>query len=378
MAKLTENLTDLTFIIPSYNRQAYLLRNLQYWGGKGPQVFALDGSEIGIPEKITNDLGANIHYYHWPISYRERLAKVRDLIQTKYVAQLADDDFYLPSAILESIQALDADISLVACIGRPLGFNYCKNDGVIGIMGVYQDMFNDYVIDSDNPSSRMLAHMGRYMPSTIDAVLRADSWKKSIELYAKYEFPVFAIGELQIELSISYLGKSKVIPCLSWLKSTELEQVISPDISLIRACEFHDCWDLPEFKNEFRDRFLQVSSEVFSEFDGRDPLVIANEVEVAMDAYVAWCDSYFRKMISFYGIRENLKRVLPDSITNVIKSHLRAHRLKRNARQPKQSLLELGQHLNESGTFVNMAELQEIVNFIQSFHLKQDTARGLD
>jgi len=364
-------LSDLTLIIPSYNRHDYLIRNLKYWSGRGPIIYALDGSDKPLSENIIQSFGANINYLYLPIPFVQRINKARSLHNTKYVALLADDDYYLPSGLLFSIQCLELDFSLKACIGRPVGFKFEKGT-VIGCDKIYQDMQNDYNIENEAPGMRMFHHMNRYMPSTIYAVLRSDDWNKAFEAYTRYEFPVRGIPELQIELSISYLGKSKVVPMLSWLKSIELEQTIGPDISLNTLnYYFHDCWHLQEFKYNFHDKFLKIMSEVFSEFDGRDKLVISNEIETAMDVYVIWCQKYFAKTVSFYKLREFLKITIPKFLVMKITEKLRKIRSKRELARKKPTLIQAAKKMEKTGTLFNFIELSEISEMVKDFHLSK-------
>ena len=37
------DLSDLTLVIPAYNRAAYLARQIEYWAGSGVQLCILDG-----------------------------------------------------------------------------------------------------------------------------------------------------------------------------------------------------------------------------------------------------------------------------------------------------------------------------------------------
>lgn len=371
-----ENLSKLTLVIPSYNRQQYLARNLHYWSGKDVWVIALDGSPKRIGSDLLKGLDQNVSYFHLPSSLRERLWSVNNHLQTKYMALLADDDFYLPSGLKAAINFLEENPDYSACIGRPTGFGYDLGSGVFGIPGIYNDMNIDYNINSNSPGQRMVDHMGRYMPSTMYAVLRSKNWDKTIGAFVRREFPVFAMVELQMELSTSYIGKSMVLPILSWLKSTELEQISGPDPSLIRTIEFHDLWPNEGDATNFRAEFTSSMAEVLCDVDERPRAVVGSEIEAAMDAYVAWWYYYIRKYVPFYGAREYMKRVLPARVTNMITSYLRAHRLRLNAKQGKQGLLALGKQLKDNGIFVDMAELQDIVDYIQNFHLNQEAARG--
>jgi glycosyltransferase domain-containing protein len=367
-------LNDLTLITLSYKRPEYLLRSLQYWSDRGATIIALDGSPEPIKAEALKGLGKNITYHHAPFSYRERIAMIQSDIATPYVALLADDDFYLPSGLLASIEFLENNSDYACCIGRPVGFGYDSSTGVFGIPGVYGDMNDDYSIVSDTPGLRMREHMGRYMPSTMYAVLRAENWSKTVEAYIKKEFPVFAIVELQMELASAYLGKSAVIPTLSWLKSTELDQIQGPDLSLQRTNQFHDLWPVGSGNNQFREEFIELMADVLHEADQRPHDTVTGEIETAMDDYIVWCNAYFRKTVSFYGVREHLKRVLPARITSVITGCLRTLRSKCRNTQQSPGLHDLGLRLVEAGTVVDMDELQEIITLIHNFHLSKNNS----
>ena len=45
----------------------------------------------------------NISYFHEPFSFRERLAKAAVLVDTPYVAMLADDDLYFKAGLDECV-----------------------------------------------------------------------------------------------------------------------------------------------------------------------------------------------------------------------------------------------------------------------------------
>src|SRR5574337_94950 len=92
-------LSKLTLVIPTYNRQRYVLRNMRYWSGSTVTVHVLDGSERPIPAEEMVGLAATINYHHLPISWLNRLGKVANLVQTEYAALLGDDEFFLPNAL---------------------------------------------------------------------------------------------------------------------------------------------------------------------------------------------------------------------------------------------------------------------------------------
>ena len=60
------SLTRLTVVIPSYERQEYLLRAILFWAGSPSKLIIVDGSEKPLPKQILKVVGnlANIRYIH--------------------------------------------------------------------------------------------------------------------------------------------------------------------------------------------------------------------------------------------------------------------------------------------------------------------------
>ena len=99
-----ELLSELTIIIPTYNRPRELERSIEYWRDCPVTVHILDGApkpcfEIG---RIANGI-AKINYHSLPTkanekfmqNYAERIIEGMSFVTSKYAALLADDDFLL-------------------------------------------------------------------------------------------------------------------------------------------------------------------------------------------------------------------------------------------------------------------------------------------
>ena len=94
--------TDLTIVIPTYNREEGIRKSIQYWESIGVQVLILDGSDqrIFADGRMINN--SRITYFHFPNvlgeskfwgSYGRRMKFAVKHVTTKYVALCADDDF---------------------------------------------------------------------------------------------------------------------------------------------------------------------------------------------------------------------------------------------------------------------------------------------
>jgi glycosyltransferase domain-containing protein len=211
------DLDKLTLVMLSYNRQKFILRSIKYWSSTNVNLIILDGSPDSLNVEVKD---GNIIYLHSPISYIDRFIKSIDLIKTKYVALIADDDFLLFSGISKVIDELELDSNLVSCIGTAMGFDN-KYGKVIGV-DFLPNLLNYELLD-DHPRSRILKHMDPYIYSTIYSVMRSEVWKVII---STFKYPELSIDpeeliEQQFELAACLLGKSKVVNQMMWLRSLE-------------------------------------------------------------------------------------------------------------------------------------------------------------
>ena len=275
-------LSKLTLVIFTYNRSSYALRNMSYWSGREPTVHVFDGSEVRISENKLKKLSRNINYHYCPKKIYERLRLSCKFVDTEYCVFLGDDDLFLPSGLNAAISELDNDKDIIACYGQESNFLISSEEKPVG-NNAYPELKN-YCIQQHNSEKRMIAHMTNYHTSTFYAVVRSSYWKKVVVLMTKYEFPVFAIAELQFELAIAYFGKFKVIDVPFLLRSCENEPIRGTDPSLVVENSFDLWWSNPSKKQE-RDDFFSLMAEGLSVEveDDYDDIKLA--VEKAMLAY---------------------------------------------------------------------------------------------
>ena len=106
---------------------------------------------------------------------------------------------------------------LVSCCGTAISFY--PLDGLIYGKPKYPKLLG-YKINQNQPRERIKFHMRNYVPSLVYGVTRSVHWKIATSAYTDKEFPVFAMYELQMEMILSFSGKSKVIPYLMWMRSS--------------------------------------------------------------------------------------------------------------------------------------------------------------
>ena len=329
---------------------------MRYWSGSPVTVHVLDGSEQPIPAEEMAGLAANINYHHLPISCSERLGKAVDLVQTEYAARIGDDEFFLPDALQACIQELEADKTLVSCMGRCLAFRPISKQ-IIG-WPAYTEMAN-YAVLQDDPIARMIHHMNLYTCSTIYSVIRTPVWKQAVGISSKKQFSVFALGENQFELAICYQGKSKVIQNLMWLRSGE-NDIIKDEHDIV---SFHEWW-ADKNKADDREEFLTHMASALTQGD-------IGKLESVREGVKAACDSFYEwhggDRLAFYLAFS--KRV-PLPVKALIKNTLAAIGVNRHAPAEfgNKSLLQAAKDLESTGVRVNYEQLSQVVELIRQFH----------
>ena len=213
-------LSSLTIIVPTYNRHIFAKRTISYWSGKKPKIIVLDGSERPLDKNFINSLKDNVKYFHEiNLPYQERMEKVHDLVTTKYCMLHADDEFFLPSGLLKCIKEIEKN-DLVCCVGRCLEFNFKDSEIHSQPWLPLHAPFDGYSLLDERPLARILKHMHPYLCSTIYGVTKTEVFLNNICTAINKDFENFFF-ELGYEISSAYQGKSKVINCLSWLRSNE-------------------------------------------------------------------------------------------------------------------------------------------------------------
>jgi glycosyltransferase domain-containing protein len=357
-------LNKITIVILTFNRRQYILRNMKYWSGKDVTVHVLDGSEQEIPSKYFLTIKNNIHYHHLPISPAERLAYVSSLITSKYTMLMGDDEFYIPSAIEACIDELENDVSLVSCFGRCMSFN--QHEGALKTQLIYENMA-DYSVLHSNPDDRVLYHMNNYSPSTVYSVMRTEVWKNAVsctdndnELYK-----VYALEELQFEIASSYLGKSRVLPILLWMRSAENPRITDKT----KLSKIHDWWGdhlndklREQMLNEFTLKLLKNQGDVNVKHVQE---VIARSFELYMG--IQKQQEPIRSIIIFQVAK--LLSMLPRIIKDMLKKQ--AHNTYYNLHNYK-GIDAISEQLEIDGVYLDYKELKNIEKIIVDFHKNQE------
>ncbi len=247
------NLSKLTVIVPSFERQEYLLRQIVYWKDSKVNLVIVDGSEQSLAEGVLYDYLqiANVTYYHLNAPYSERLKFAITKINTKYTVLLGDDEFLLKTGLISVIDQLENNPDIEACIGQSRKF-YCTNDIV-----TYQTGYphTDYHILQDDVSERLNAAMHEYTAATCYAVIRSETWAKSYGNMVNWGSPYTA--EMQQAFYVYIAGKLTTSKKIYWLRSSENAPINTRTFD--RTFSFESWWSASKFDSE-KQLFVELLS----------------------------------------------------------------------------------------------------------------------
>ena len=177
-----ELLSELTIIIPTYNRPLELERAIEYWRDTPVTVHILDGSEK--PWFVAGALSGSptIIYHHIPIAKGElalingfkRVVFGLQVPKTQFSAVGADDDLYTISGLIASLKALKSDEKIDAVAGRVLTYERKRN---IFWHHKYVARFNRTDLEVDSIEKKLTTRSSWFL----HAICRTEIWQKFLK-----------------------------------------------------------------------------------------------------------------------------------------------------------------------------------------------------
>ena len=249
------DLRDLTLVIPAYNRPAYLARQIEYWAGSGVQLCILDGSKNSADTDLVAHMGADVHYEYMPIGFNERLVHASNIVKTKYVALLGDDELYVKQGLRDCLDLLDTDQRLIGCVGRSLFFFHREGE-IYGhqVYGKSQDVPEMH--DDDLRRLRNSFPQGdpSGAPYLLYGVFRKEHWCTMFGSAYSRHYSSGYVYELALLIIGACLGPTKMVDSLVWLRSGENPAMSSAAVN--RKIGMGEWGTSPEFAPEYED-FMQ-------------------------------------------------------------------------------------------------------------------------
>lgn len=279
-------LSNLTIVVPTYQRPSHVLATVKFWSGRGPRLLILDGSPSPVKDAGLFDSVKELTYVHLPDSFQSRLVHSAGYIQTDYVTLMGDDEVSMPSSLTASIKELEENPELASCLGWAVGFNCIARKGSatkINGFPVYQGL---HFLENNHEDARerLFAHFDRYEASNIYSVVRTDAYKNAMKLINAPGDRVFALAEYEFEIAILYQGGNRVLPNLHWLRNLGGTTKFTQDPDVSRTKMFHEFFLDPKY-SAWREAFLSTRSEVLAAIDGQEVAQVRIWLEEALQRF---------------------------------------------------------------------------------------------
>jgi len=258
---MTNSLSDLTLVVPAYNRPAYLERQIDYWAGTGVQLCILDGSKEKASDELIARMGNGVHYEYMPIGFNDRLLHASQIVKTKYVALLGDDELYSKQGLQDCIETLEIDSRLIGCVGRSLFF-YHRDDEIYGYQ-VYeksQDIADMYGGNLKRLRRSFPEGDPSRAPYLLYGVFRREQWVTMFNASYSRHFSSGYVYELALMMIGVCLGPTKMVESLVWLRSGENPAMSSTAVN--RTIGAGEWGTSSEFAEEYEDFILRVTSAI--------------------------------------------------------------------------------------------------------------------
>ena len=320
-----ELLSELTIIIPTYNRPLELERAIEYWRDTPVTVHILDGSEkpwfpIGLLQ------GTNtISYHHVPQNSGEdsvdnikrRIGHSTDLASTNYSALCSDDDFFLISGLVAALQTLKNDQSDVV-IGRCA--QYLFREGNFEWKRINWDWRSDRLSLSSDIWDHFVANS---KGSTYYGIYKTHDWKKIRLSSVESKFPnVGAIENISNFLTKHAL---RVLVLESYLWVTNYPNKKYPNLRVKNVLQKFSVWLTDARNNQDVATFLLVLERGFKKFLPEEKHHLAEFMakSIFMNRYVRTKTPLVGRIWAYFGsIVLRILSVLPLGVRKAIFSLL--------------------------------------------------------
>jgi glycosyltransferase domain-containing protein len=219
---------DITIIIPTYQRTAFLKRLLQYYTDVRLMIPLLIADSSQEPaasanQAIIQDMRThlNLHYQTYDPSMRPetKIAAAVETVTTKYTVLCADDDFLIPNGINQCVTFLEShtDYSIASGLTAfALGATTPDDRLFTAINNLYEGWhtrtFPQPSIEFPDPTTRLLHHMQQYAP-TFYAVHHREHMRDNLRTTNENSAGV-RLDELLLSCLSMLQGKMRVLPAL--------------------------------------------------------------------------------------------------------------------------------------------------------------------
>lgn len=366
----TYKLDGLTIVVPSYNRQGLLLRLMRYWSGKSAILLVLDGSDFPLEARVLSELESNVRYIHHPVGLYARLKQAATLVETEFVMMGTDDDFFVPSALEACIKELKENTRLISCGGLAVGFGFGFENAVY-LRKVYPNLKNHALL-SEIAYERTAKHFSNYEPAHIYSIQRAESWMKLAEGIFSREFGFFAAWELQFEFLLPYLGPTKIINNLLWMRGFEVEPIRGTSASMSLDNDIYGWWKDPKYKSD-KEQFISHMNNIYFEITGKKYYNFKQDICNSIELFISTNFS-----ANTQTIKSSLKKITPQFMWIFLRNNITKLKWFNPQFNPgfNSHIPTAFTEMTQSGIEFDAHEIDDLLQHIEKYHLQKNNIKN--
>ena len=232
MPEEVELLSQLTIVIPTYNRPLELERSIEYWRDTPVTVHILDGSDkpwfpVGVLPGAPN---ISYHYFEpnesevLSAGYKKRIRFAAQLPTTRFSAMIGEDDFFVISGLYASLKVLSESGTICSVTGVTVGFESLDHRTKWGFRNIERRASSNF--ESSGVSRRLASMQSGEWPTLYYGIFKTETWKKVFAISFRYDFSSNLIGgERLVYATALALGSLKEIETLYLVRRYYVERV---------------------------------------------------------------------------------------------------------------------------------------------------------
>jgi glycosyltransferase domain-containing protein len=294
------DLSKITLVILSHNRQHCLQKTLSFYKDSGIQLLVLDNS----PARLALEyIPKNCTYYNSDEPFAVRSAKAAGLVSTPYTIIGADDEIYLPKSLEEMQKFLDLNPDYVAVGGYAIAV--WEYGPTVAAAWAYSRTYG-YHNEEFEPLDRIAKHTGNgESPLTSFFTCNlARTWvaQECLTMYAKA--PLLATDAISV-LTICGAGKSKYLDLVYWIRNWN--QSPRSHSGWNRKISLHEWWE--DSSNELALlRFSEELEATYRKYTSLPTFMDAWTLILKSDKATQKRESLIRGSLQTIGEIKTLKR----------------------------------------------------------------------
>lgn len=252
------DLSSITLVILSHNRQHCLKSTLKFYEPTNLNLLVLDNSPKPLSEKY---IPVNCQYINVAAPFSKRSALAAELITTPYTIIGADDEIYIPKSLEKMKDFLEDHPDYIAAGGYAIAV--WKYGRTIAASWAYKKTYG-YHNYSSEPLDRIRYHTGEginpYTSFFTCNLTRTWAAQECLTMYGKA--PVLATDAISV-LTICGAGKSKYLDLVYWIRNWN--QSPRSHAGWDRRVFLHEWWQLEE-NSKAKSSFLIELKKVYEKY----------------------------------------------------------------------------------------------------------------